>query len=770
MTNKTLNLWKKFEWRKASEIYPEGFQIFDDEPIKHSDIKQGLLGTCYFISAIVSTISHLNRITDLFITKSVNISGIYAVKFIINGKLEVITVDDYFPVDIKTDLPAFTRSTKNLIWPLILEKAWAKLNGSFENIMYGYPHDVLSFLIPGPSLWINMKNMEYSIEQLWKIMTQEFWNNHIIWGITHKTENWANLKKSGLVPNHCYSIIEWVHFSTKEEGEIQLVKLHNPWGKFEWKGPWHNKDKRWKKFLLRSTGWNIWTPGLFYMPFKLYVKYFRTTTITKNEPEYQLESFYLKTHEKYAVLEINLESNSHVYLNVNQINPRLLWSQIKDSQSSPWNIMIAKVQTPDFFLVYVDGKFWHERELFWDSKQRLQKGKYLIFIEIEWNEGTKCTDYYLSCYGENHIKIKDVTLKYKKEEIIKKMLISCAERKTEAYIYSQETETSEKGLTKIDLKRQMSVEDTGWDYGYILYSNKSTSTVLKEELNFGSMVGYTVENNENTPKIKVNIEPKTKKLILLKRNSDYPKFSVGFKSKILQDTEDLLKHVESKGKKHIVKTGWKEFNIFFYILEHPNGYIFQYHNNEKNLEFEATFSFSLKNLKITEEKSSVKRRKTWGKSKPSHPTSWVIKLKPGESIVRRLEIINDYNKIAYKYNYSFKTIDNSISQEISTVSLKSIIKSKGTKYPLVMGAKIHYYIYDQVKGTYYFMFVNQDKKTLKWEAQFELQNMKLEGPHGPDNVWQIILKPGQSVIKIVNKVKQREEWSLCPSFSYQLSE
>jgi hypothetical protein len=71
-------------------------------------------------------------------------------------------------------------STKPLIWPLILEKAWAKLNGNFESIITGYPHDVLSFLIPGPSLYIDLKHGEYTDEQLWKMLTIGFYRNHIL--------------------------------------------------------------------------------------------------------------------------------------------------------------------------------------------------------------------------------------------------------------------------------------------------------------------------------------------------------------------------------------------------------------------------------------------------------------------------------------------------------------------------------------------------------------------------------------------------------------
>lgn len=205
--------------------------------------------------------------------------------------------------------------------------------------------------------------------------------------------------------------------------------------------------------------------------------------------------------------------------------------------------------------------------------------------------------------------------------------------------------------------------------------------MLNEEVNFASMEGYSVNDSDSTPKFNVNVEPRSKKLILLKRNSDQPKFSVGFKTKITYDADDLVKNIYKDGKKHQVKTGCEEYKIFFYILEHSNGYIFQYENHEKHLEFEANFIFKLDNLRIVADKSKqIKGRKIWAKNKneKENLTSWVIKLKPGEKTVKKIESINDYDRSAFKYDYTFKTINLVPSKDakISNTSMKSIIKSR----------------------------------------------------------------------------------------------
>lgn len=55
----------------------------------------------------------------------------------INGIIEEIIIDDYVPVN-KLGIPLFCQPNKNEIWVPLLEKAWAKANGSYENIIGTY--------------------------------------------------------------------------------------------------------------------------------------------------------------------------------------------------------------------------------------------------------------------------------------------------------------------------------------------------------------------------------------------------------------------------------------------------------------------------------------------------------------------------------------------------------------------------------------------------------------------------------------------------------
>lgn len=64
---------------------------------------------------------------------------------------KAVWIDDYFPCDPISKSPAFTRSRGKEIWVLILEKAWAKLYGSYERIEAGTCREALRDLTGAPT-------------------------------------------------------------------------------------------------------------------------------------------------------------------------------------------------------------------------------------------------------------------------------------------------------------------------------------------------------------------------------------------------------------------------------------------------------------------------------------------------------------------------------------------------------------------------------------------------------------------------------------------
>jgi hypothetical protein len=85
-----------------------------------------------------------------------------------------VIVDDYVPVDPKTGKAAFARSRGDEIWMCLLEKAWAKLHGSYCMIVSGGADKVFPSLTNKPTIYINLKSKDEQIgnEALWTKMKQ----------------------------------------------------------------------------------------------------------------------------------------------------------------------------------------------------------------------------------------------------------------------------------------------------------------------------------------------------------------------------------------------------------------------------------------------------------------------------------------------------------------------------------------------------------------------------------------------------------------------
>ena len=66
-----------------------------------------------------------------------NPSHLYGVRLFVNGKWKTILVDLCFPVDKYGKLCA-AQPYKNQVWVMLLEKAWAKIFGSYDSIHAGY--------------------------------------------------------------------------------------------------------------------------------------------------------------------------------------------------------------------------------------------------------------------------------------------------------------------------------------------------------------------------------------------------------------------------------------------------------------------------------------------------------------------------------------------------------------------------------------------------------------------------------------------------------
>jgi len=88
-------------------------------------------------------------VSRLLLTKEINSSGAYQVRLCYNGTWTTVLVDDHFPVSKDNSL-LFSRALGNQLWVSLVEKAYAKLHGSFNSMGGGHAYQGMADLTGAP--------------------------------------------------------------------------------------------------------------------------------------------------------------------------------------------------------------------------------------------------------------------------------------------------------------------------------------------------------------------------------------------------------------------------------------------------------------------------------------------------------------------------------------------------------------------------------------------------------------------------------------------
>ena len=119
--------------------------------------------------------------------------------------------------------------TTGEIWPMVVEKAYAKVAGSYEAIGRGGRVAPALETLTGGAAW--------SVDAMtipWKDLRRAVEDNDVFVGAGSE-HNLSEHELEGVVGGHAYSILHAVDVGADAE-RVRLLLLRNPWGKSEWKG------------------------------------------------------------------------------------------------------------------------------------------------------------------------------------------------------------------------------------------------------------------------------------------------------------------------------------------------------------------------------------------------------------------------------------------------------------------------------------------------------------------------------------------------------
>ena len=106
-----------------------------------------------------------------------------------------VTIDDMFPCEPRGQ-PLFTSCPNNELWMMLLEKAYAKLHGSYYLLKGGFVSEALMDLTGCPTSTYNLSDdfVQHFVHngQFWELL-KHFWNEGYLLALsTPGEERWSN--------------------------------------------------------------------------------------------------------------------------------------------------------------------------------------------------------------------------------------------------------------------------------------------------------------------------------------------------------------------------------------------------------------------------------------------------------------------------------------------------------------------------------------------------------------------------------------------------
>ena len=340
---------RQIGWKRITELSPKPELFIDDVEdesgdggAEANDIMQGTLGDCYFLSslAILCTSKGHGLVERLFVCQDYLHAGLVGCRFFKEGQWIDVAIDTYLPCDVSRTrpYPVFARNKDpNEFWMALLEKAYAKIHGSYECLDAGFMNESLVDLTgaaPGevdiPDLFAACGNDKVSALKVLGARTF----GTLLQGASNDSGNEEPLG-NGLISGHAYSINQVRQIST---GDV-LVQLRNPWGSHEWEGAWCDSDPCWTPTLKREVGQTDKNDGMFWMSIADFAKCFTritfcdlvpsTFTVIRAESEWTRTNGggcpNHKTWNRNPQLLMRVYERSHVTISLNQPDTRLMF-------------------------------------------------------------------------------------------------------------------------------------------------------------------------------------------------------------------------------------------------------------------------------------------------------------------------------------------------------------------------------------------------------------------------------------------------------------
>ena len=239
----------EIEWKRISEIIPK--PVIFEGIMNIDNIRFGRLSYIYFYSVLSALSQFPSLFNKIILTKEYNQNGFYRLLLFIDGEFQIVYIDDYFPCINNSNILYFIKPSNFEFWAILIEKAWAKVNGGYQNIINCWPVDLFRALTG--SNCEELIHEELTSDELFNELNYSDKNYGFCISLSNSNKD---VLKKGLLNHHMYILIETEKIDMGKNLFLYLCKYRDPTGESNWIGDWNEKSELWNEKIRKKINKN----------------------------------------------------------------------------------------------------------------------------------------------------------------------------------------------------------------------------------------------------------------------------------------------------------------------------------------------------------------------------------------------------------------------------------------------------------------------------------------------------------------------------------
>jgi len=213
---------------------------------KTPKLLQGIMNNQHFLGAVAAVAVKQDLLLDLIVSDDHAEQGVYTFQFYKHGCWHQVSIDNYLPCLDTEDRLAFACSGNvGELWPSFLEKAYAKLHGSYFALEGGSILDVLTDLTGGVAHKIKLDTeqgeMDVTTGLVWDQICELLASGGVMACQARHPGDSDSAGPSGLLKNLVYNVMD----ARQLDDGTRLLRVHCPWPSGLWHGPWSAGSYEW---------------------------------------------------------------------------------------------------------------------------------------------------------------------------------------------------------------------------------------------------------------------------------------------------------------------------------------------------------------------------------------------------------------------------------------------------------------------------------------------------------------------------------------------